>query len=436
MFNLNFLSSLAIDLGSERSLTRMLNLCCLSLFCMLLISCGSGGGSTDSTSSVANPPAVVTPPSLASNEVAIIVDRGPLGSKSTINQPYVSVTICRPGTSVCQTIDHILLDTASIGLRLIAPNLLNAELQLPSMKTNDGMLLAECVQFASGYQWGAVRQANVKIGGESIAALPIHIVADAAPEYSKTPLACQNTGLDIGSVAALGANGVLGVGMFKEDCGQACVNSAIPGAYYGCDVFSCKNISAPLVQQVSNPVASLAQNNNGVLVLMPAVALGGVAKLNGSLIFGVGTQSNNLLATESIFAADSLGNFITVYNNKALTASFIDSGSNGYYFDDKAIKSCSLSTSFYCPPAALNLSATNKSFDGRASGVVNFRLEATDGLSSGAIAAHIGGAGTGFSGSFNSNSFDWGLPFFFGRRVFVAIKDADTAYGKGPYWAY
>jgi hypothetical protein len=35
-----------------------------------------------------------------------------------------------------------------------------------------------------------------------------------------------------------------------------------------------------------------------------------------------------------------------------------------------------------------------------------------------------------------SSSFDWGLPFFYGRSVFTAIRGKDTPAGKGPYYAY
>jgi hypothetical protein len=35
-----------------------------------------------------------------------------------------------------------------------------------------------------------------------------------------------------------------------------------------------------------------------------------------------------------------------------------------------------------------------------------------------------------------NDSFDWGLPFFFGRRVANAIEGATTSVGTGPYVAY
>ena len=35
-----------------------------------------------------------------------------------------------------------------------------------------------------------------------------------------------------------------------------------------------------------------------------------------------------------------------------------------------------------------------------------------------------------------ASSFDWGLPFFYGRRVYVAIEGQSTAAGLGPFVAY
>ncbi|CAN5746771.1 DUF3443 domain-containing protein [soil metagenome] len=405
-----------------------------ALFCLLLSSCGGG-----TAAATASGGAVVTPGGVASaaNSVPIVVDNGPAGFKgSSINQAYVSVTVCRPGTSICQTIDHILLDTGSFGLRLISPGILNAELRLPVVVTDSGLAVAECVQFASGYQWGAVRQADVKMGGEVAAALPVHIIADPAADYLHVPGDCSSGGANIGSVAALGANGVLGVGLFKEDCGNACVSAAISGAYYACDTINCASISLPLAQQVSNPVASFVKNNNGVLLIMPEVPIGGVGSLTGSLIFGIDTQANNLLGSATIYHANNVGNITTTYNGKELTSSFLDSGSNGYFFDDKNIRACTVSSSFYCPLGPLTLNAINRSDDRSSSGSVVIKLESVDALSANITAAYIGGAGSGILEGFNSNGFDWGLPFFFGRRVFVAIQGANIIKGRAPYFAY
>jgi hypothetical protein len=62
---------------------------------------------------------------------------------------------------------------------------------------------------------------------------------------------------------------------------------------------------------------------------------------------------------------------------------------------------------------------------------VSFSIEGFQSISSSATAAPVGGSPAGLG-----KSFDWGLPFFFGRTVFVAIAGAATPAGIGPFWAF
>lgn len=389
------------------------------------LACGGDGGT-------ANGSAALSVTAALSNSTAIIVDSGPSGVSGVINVPYVSVTVCRPGTTVCQTIDHVLLDTGSYGLRLLASQL-NSTLALPAVTTASGDDAGECGKFISGYTWGAVRQADVKIADEVASGISIQVIGDSGASYSSTPSTCSSAGSNLGTLAAIGAKGILGVGMFKQDCGTACANAAISGVYYACASGSCTASAMPLAKQISNPVASFAVNNNGLLITMPGVGTAGLTSVSGTLVFGVNTQSNNTIASETIFKANSSGDFSTTYKGKTYSASFIDSGSNGYFFTDSSIRQCS-GGDFYCPASALSLTATNTAADGSATGTVNFNVVNLVSLASTITAAQVGG--TVGSSTSSGNYFDWGMPFFYGRRVFVVMEGETVAGKAGPYWAY
>jgi hypothetical protein len=378
-----------------------------------LASCG-GGGSGEAPP----PPSANNAP--VPNVVAITVDRGPDGA--ALNSPFVSVTLCVPGTTTCQTVDHVLVDTGSFGLRLAA-SVMNPSLSLPAVNNAAGLPVGECGHFVSGFIWGSVRRADVKLSGETAANLPVQIVADPAAPFATVPTACSNTGANLG--ANMGVNGILGVGMFNHDC-PACAVSAAPAVYFGCTSTGCSGTALALDSQVANPVPAFAMDNNGVVLVLPEVGLGGAAKLSGSLIFGIGTQSNNQLGSATIYTTNSQGDFTTIYKGVAYPASFLDSGSNGIFFTDPDIPQCS---GFYCPPAPLSLTAVNTSSTGVA-GTVNFTIESIQSIGRDVSAAHVG------ADIELSRSFDWGLPFFFGRTVFVAVSGASTPRGTGPFWAY
>jgi hypothetical protein len=388
--------------------------------CLALASCGGGGGGGG---------APAPPVAAFINTVPITVDNGPPAAGGALNVPYVSVTVCGPGTAVCQTIDHVLVDTGSYGLRLVAP--LDSTLALPAVTSASGAAVGECGQFVDGYTWGAVAQADIKLGDEVASAQSVQVIGQAPASATAAPSDCANIGSNMGTVAALGANGILGIGLFKQDCGIACVNGPVGATYYACVGSGCSSISMPLAQQVSNPVAAFPIDNNGVVLALPPVATGGAVSLAGTLTFGIGTRTNNALGSATRYAVDANGFFTTVYRGTTMNASFIDSGSNGLFFNDASLTVCSDSADFYCPPSPLALSATTMSSDGSASANIAFSIVSVDNLPANITAAFVGGP-NGSAHSSGNNAFDWGLPFFFGRSVFVGFEGNPS----GPFWAY
>ena len=289
--------------------------------------------------------ATVTVSLMAFNNVApIIVDSGPQNI-GTVDVAFVTVTLCVPGTNNCQNIDHVLLDTGSEGLRLLS-SASGGEFNLTlPQETIDSNPVDECTVFAGGYTWGPAVTADVTVAGESASSVPVQVVIPPSSSPA-VPMSCSNqsTSGNLGaSLDTLGANGIIGVGLFQNDCGEYCVqygagcngtNSA-PCVYYQCPASGCNGTNIPIAQQVPNPVTLFA-DNNGVLIQLPAVPDGGSLNVAGSLIFGIGTQSNNGLGSATVYPVPDNGSFaaniITTFKGQSYPNSFIDSGSNGIFF--------------------------------------------------------------------------------------------------------
>ena len=416
---------------SPRSDARLALVSLIALTALGLAGCG-GSSSSSGSGSGSNPP----PP--INNNQAIEVNLGPLNDYP--NGLFTTVTICVPGTSNCQNIPDVLVDTGSEGLRLLSSQV---TLQLPPISDNSNNDLQECVVFGDGsFNWGGVVSADIKLAGEIGSSVPMQLIDSSNPTKFSVPSDClSGGGADANTVQALGANGILGVGNFQQDCGSSCDNSAVPGTYYVCaSNGSCSSAAVPVNFQVQNPVSTFPQDNNGLLISLPSIPDTGAPTVAGSLIFGIGSQTNNGIGAAVIYKLNQSGDIQTAFNNVSYK-SFIDSGSNGLFFLDSTtlgIPDCTTSKGFYCPVTTQSYTVTNSSMNG-ASGSVSFNIanaEALFAANNGQNAAFNdlgGGTGTGPS----TDDVDFGMPFFYGRNVFVGIENKTGPGGVvGPYWAY
>ncbi|HEX7936872.1 MAG TPA: DUF3443 domain-containing protein, partial [Paraburkholderia sp.] len=309
-------------------------------------------------------------------------------------------------------------------LRILA-SALPASLPLAAQPSGSG-ITGECAVFGGGYTWGAVRSADVRMAGQLAASIPIHLIAD--PSVPTVPADCAGSGPAMLTVDTLRANGILGVGMFATDCGGACVNAALPRWYYSCGAGgACSPVAQALAQQVVNPVSRFALDNNGVVIELPAVPDGGAVTVSGSMIFGIDTQANNTLGNAGVLKGNSQTGYVTTTSGgQTYSQSYLDTGSNGIFYRDTQLPQCGY---WYCPSATQSASATLGGTNG-ASNTVTFEVG-----NSRALFASPNNAFDNLAGPVGSG-FGWGLPFFFGRRVYTAIASRETSAGPGPYYAF
>jgi hypothetical protein len=381
-----------------------------------------------------------TPPPVV-NTMAVSVDSGPAAATGAINHAYVTVRVCAPGsTTQCANIDHVRLDTGSWGLRLVGSVLAAGAVTLSGETDSQGRTIEECVNFAGGQTWGPVVLADVTLAGEVAAKVPLQILNDTGAG-APPPATCGANGSLMNDVSRLYANGLLGVGVLIQDCGAACVNAASPlPIYYGCTsagVCTAENVS--LAEQVTNPVTMFAADNNGIIVNMPnLINANGDASVQGELTFGIATQSDNALpAGLTVLGADAAtGDFTATYNGgSTVLRALIDSGNDAYGFDDPAIPVCTTAgifNGYYCPTVAPKSTTVIVSGVGvnNATSTVNFAIADPRNFSPNAAAFADLGGGRG------STAITLGMPFFYGRKIYLGIDGRAAGAYTGPYYAY
>ena len=263
--------------------------------------------------------------------------------------------------------------------------------------------------------------------------MQVQVIGD--PAFQSIPASCSNAGPPENTVQTFGANGLLGISPFLNDCGSACAQSAIAGAYYSCPASGCVPTPLPVAQQLQNPVALFSVDNNGTIIELGSIPAAGATTASGSLIFGIGTQTNNALGSAKVLANDpDTGYIVTLFNAQTYTTSYIDSGSTLYFIGTNLYPICTGTASgFYCPASVQSLSATLQGINS-ASSVAGFSIANADQLSQANPSFYAFDNLAAPAG--DSTVFAWGLPFFYGRNVFTAIETRSTPGGPGPYVAF
>jgi Protein of unknown function (DUF3443) len=448
----------------------------------ILTACGGGEDSSTTTVKCNNPncqvlsPSVSTPFVQTANNLRVSVDNaGPQGFTTNTNLLFADVKVCAPGgaPNQCVTIDHVLVDTGSVGLRVLSSKV--KSLALPDIPVGNGATAGnawECFPFVIGGLWGKLAAADVYLGQQGTMQPVAMQLIDDLNELAPTG-DCQtvtNNSL-LTTASSIGANGILGIGNTTLDCGIYCQSGTYhttaaspPGSsvlYYSCPAGATNSATCGLTPiqaalQAYNPVAALAAPyNNGVVLKMPAIPANqpGAATALGELILGIDMAN---LPGRQVFlgvanpSSDSYLSVTTQFNGHSFANSYLDTGTNGMFFYDQSLSTgaCSSTTAgfyWYCPNGTKsNLSATISDGDNPAMNQVpvSFQVANFIVLSSTQNTAFSDAAGAvnaqDSAGNYipDTRTFAWGMPFFYGKQVAMSIwQQAGSLNGPWVAWS-
>jgi hypothetical protein len=417
-------------------------------------------GTLTITDSSGTQPVALTGATNTANTVGVNIGFGPNGqSGQYYDGIFTTVMICEPGTpgtTPCATVQNVLVDTGSVGVRILA-SAIPSSVTLPVINDGSGDDLNECTMYGDGsFNWGPIESATVQIGGETAsgvpggtasAGIPIQIIStDPVPTAVQDAGQCvpSTTTPDEDTVLSFGANGVVGIGVEAQDCVYGGVNQCTTAStndpYWLCTVTTgaCGQPSTlPISDQVWNPVAAFSSADiNGESLTILSVPAAGQATDTGTLTFGIGTESNNAVpSTAAFYELDEYGYFgSSTYNGVSYTSAnsggtFFDAGSNSYYVSDAASLGTSVCTDndYYCPSSTLSIPLQVAGTNGTTT-TLDLSIANADSLINGTSFAAFNNLGapscvaaTNAPCSAATDSWDLGLPIFFGKTIFFGI---------------
>lgn len=381
------------------------------------------------------------------NVMTFQVSQSALCNTLTINQPCTSVTICtgnHTSTSQCQTISDILVDTGSYGLRIFSSAV---GIGMSQVTDNSSSPLAECSEFGTGEAWGPVVSADLQLAGEPIIrSIPIQLVESTYNGGPPLGSACEEFLSDLmTSPQQAGYNGILGIGLPKYDEAGVYYPYVNPSPSPSPET---PGSTVALSNLVTNPVSMFpvdsngVADNNGIVFSLAGISSSGATAVNGAVTFGIGTKADNNPTTSGTGAVTSYVADPTDYSFNIKTTfsgsdydSFLDSGSNGLFFPiPSGFTDCDPGDEdyWYCPTLTTQYVATNYSPIGSTTGTASFWIaNASNLFELGYFAFNDLGADSSNMAAPLSTEFDWGIPFFYGKTIYIGVYGAYSTLSAG-----
>jgi hypothetical protein len=174
-------------------------------------------------------------------------------------------------------------------------------------------------------------------------------------------------------------------------------------------------------------VSKFSSDSNGIVITLPSVPGGGSPSVSGALTFGVNTQTNNQMGSQTQMQVSVKADVKVTYNNQ-LDWAFLDTGSSADFFSDSSISTCS--GSWFCPGSNVAVSATLSGISGTSQAVSVNIGNATSEINNGNGAYSDIGQNANV---FGDDEFDLGLPFFFGKSIYFGYPSNPDFTGTWPF---